>query len=186
VRTKVTFETWLSSKKKFLDQDVFYNVIFRKPPSLLRVRWCCLLETQRENQKWSPISTARKVESEVSCCVVCSNTSTFATDDAPTVSHSVFAVSCWPFGTPVAPAWTLVLRSSIQRTDSLGLLCVSFPDVGEEGRLLWDAIAMWWLWFVGSLKLFVSFAEEPSKRHSILQKRPMILRSLLIVATTYL
>jgi len=42
---------------------------------------------------------------------------------------------------------------------------------------------MGWLRFVGSLKLQVSFAKEPYKRDDILQKRPIILRSLLIVAT---
>jgi len=36
---------------------------------------------------------------------------------------------------------------------------------------------------VGSFKLQVSFAKEPYKRDYILQKRPMILRSLLHVAT---
>jgi len=40
-----------------------------------------------------------------------------------------------------------------------------------------------WLRLVGSLKLLVSFAKEPYKRDDILQKRPIILRSLLIVAT---
>ena len=38
---------------------------------------------------------------------------------------------------------------------------------------------------VGSLKLWVSFAKEPYKRDYILQKRPMIVRSLIIVATAY-
>jgi len=36
---------------------------------------------------------------------------------------------------------------------------------------------------VGSIKLQLSFAKEPYKRDYILQKRPVILRSLLIVAT---
>ena len=45
--------------------------------------------------------------------------------------------------------------------------------------------AMGWLRVVGSLKLQVSFAKEPYKREDILQKRPIILRSLLIVATPY-
>jgi len=45
--------------------------------------------------------------------------------------------------------------------------------------------AMGWLWLVGSLKLQVSFAKEPYKRDDVLQKRPVILRSLLIVATPY-
>jgi len=42
---------------------------------------------------------------------------------------------------------------------------------------------MGWLRFIGSLKLSVSFAKEPYKRDDILQKRPIILRSLLIEAT---
>ena len=46
-------------------------------------------------------------------------------------------------------------------------------------------VAMGWLRLVGSLKSQVSFAKEPYKRDDILQKRPMILRSLLIVATPY-
>ena len=43
--------------------------------------------------------------------------------------------------------------------------------------------AMGWLRLVDSLKLWVSFAKEPYKRDDILQKRPVILWSLLIVAT---
>jgi len=42
---------------------------------------------------------------------------------------------------------------------------------------------MGWLRLVGSLKLLVSFAKEPRKRDYILQKRPRILRILLIAAT---
>jgi len=41
-----------------------------------------------------------------------------------------------------------------------------------------------WLRLAGSLKLWVSFAKEPHKRDYVLQKRPIILRSLLIIATT--
>ena len=44
---------------------------------------------------------------------------------------------------------------------------------------------MWWLRLAGFLKLYVSFAKEPYKRDNILQKRPIIFRSLLIVATPY-
>jgi len=44
---------------------------------------------------------------------------------------------------------------------------------------------MGWLPLVGSLKVQVSFAKEPYKRDDILQKRPIILNSLLIVATPY-
>jgi len=42
---------------------------------------------------------------------------------------------------------------------------------------------MGWLRSVGSLKLWVSYANEPYKRDHILHKRPIILRSVLIVAT---
>ena len=42
---------------------------------------------------------------------------------------------------------------------------------------------MGWLRWVGSLKLQVSFAKEPYKQDDILQKRPVISRNLLIVAT---
>ena len=45
---------------------------------------------------------------------------------------------------------------------------------------------MGWLRSVGALKLQVSFAKEPYKRDYILQQRPIILRSLLIEATSYL
>jgi len=44
---------------------------------------------------------------------------------------------------------------------------------------------MGWLWLVGPIKLHVSIAKEPYKKDDILQKRPMILRSLLTVATPY-
>jgi len=45
---------------------------------------------------------------------------------------------------------------------------------------------MTWLRLVGSLKLRVSFAKEPYKGDDILQRRPIILRGPLIVATPYL
>jgi len=47
------------------------------------------------------------------------------------------------------------------------------------------AMNMGWLRLVGSLKLYVSFAKDPYKRDDILQQRPIIWRSLLIVATLY-
>ena len=52
---------------------------------------------------------------------------------------------------------------------------------------IWSSIYLYmgWLRLVGSLKLQVSFAKEPYKRDNILQKRPLILRSLQIVATPY-
>ena len=46
-------------------------------------------------------------------------------------------------------------------------------------------VTMGWLPLVGSLKLYVSFTKESYETGDILQKRPIILRSLLIVATPY-
>jgi len=43
-----------------------------------------------------------------------------------------------------------------------------------------------WLWWAGAWKLQVSFAESSLFYRALLQKRPIILRSLLIVATPYL
>ena len=43
--------------------------------------------------------------------------------------------------------------------------------------------SMGWLRLVVSFKLWVSFAKEPYKRHYILQKKPVNLRSLIIVST---
>ena len=44
---------------------------------------------------------------------------------------------------------------------------------------------MGWLMLVESIKLYLSFAKEPHNRDAILQKRPIILSILLIVATPY-
>jgi len=52
----------------------------------------------------------------------------------------------------------------------------------ETGSL---RIPMEWLRLVGSLKLQVSFAECRLFYMALLQKRPIILRSLVIVATPY-
>jgi len=49
-----------------------------------------------------------------------------------------------------------------------------------------ERISMGCLRLVGSLKLYVSFAKEPYKRDVYSPKRPVILSSLLIVATPYL
>jgi len=45
---------------------------------------------------------------------------------------------------------------------------------------------MGWLRLVGSLKLWVSSAEYHLFHRALLQKRPMILRSLLVITTPYL
>jgi len=48
---------------------------------------------------------------------------------------------------------------------------------------LFESLYMGWLRLVGSLKLQVSFAKYRLFYRALLQKRPMILRSILIVAT---
>jgi len=69
-------------------------------------------------------------------------------------------------------------------------VCVSERERGRKRMcvcaLLFFRDTMGWLRLVGSLKLQVSFAKEPYKRDDILQKRSIILRRLLIVATPYL
>ena len=46
-------------------------------------------------------------------------------------------------------------------------------------------LIMGWLRLIGCFKLWVSFVKEPYKSDDILQKRPIIWRSMLIVATPY-
>jgi len=62
--------------------------------------------------------------------------------------------------------------------------CNTLQHTATHCKSSWVALyAMRWLWWVCSLKWWVSFAKEPYKTDDILQKRPMILRRLLIVAT---
>ena len=63
-------------------------------------------------------------------------------------------------------------KSSVYTQKSNPLFSTSILDMG-------------WLRLVGALKVQVSFAKEPYKRDDILQKKPIILRRLLIVATPY-
>jgi len=62
------------------------------------------------------------------------------------------------------------------------ILGVGFCCVDDDKMHYPCGVGMGWLRLVGSLKLQVSFAKETYKRDDILQKRPIILRSLLIVA----
>jgi len=63
--------------------------------------------------------------------------------------------------------------------------CVAEPIFKNQrgGGLQAPRNDMGWLRLVGSLKLQVYFAKEPYKRDDILPKRPIILRSLLSIAT---
>jgi len=62
------------------------------------------------------------------------------------------------------------------------------PQIHERMSLICCNIlfGMGWLWLLGSIKSYVSFAKEPYKRDNILQKRPKIWSILLTVATPYI
>jgi len=55
----------------------------------------------------------------------------------------------------------------------------------DSSRTVYGLINLWWLRLVGSLELQVSFAEHSLFYRALLQKKSIILRSLLIVATPY-
>ena len=59
-------------------------------------------------------------------------------------------------------------------------------QTSQDTNFVWYIFGIGWLQLVGSFKSQVSFTKEPYKRDCILQKRPMILRNLLIVATPYI
>ena len=66
------------------------------------------------------------------------------------------------------------------------LACVYVTSCSSSFSIpLLSGSCMGWLRWEGSLKLQVSLAKEPCKKVYILQKRPGILRSVLIVATPY-
>jgi len=70
--------------------------------------------------------------------------------------------------------------------DKICLLCTTVNGANKMcHKYGYHMSHMGWLRFVGSSKVQVFFAKEPYKRDDILQKRPIILRSLLIVATLY-
>ena len=53
----------------------------------------------------------------------------------------------------------------------------------QRAAIAVQASSMGWLRLVGSLKLYVCFAEYRLFYRALLQKRPVFLRSLLVVAT---
>ena len=70
---------------------------------------------------------------------------------------------------------------------SMMMYCV-YRQTYRRLQIGWHSISILWGgfgWLVASIKLQVSFAKEPYKRDDILQKRPIILSILLIVATPY-
>jgi len=77
------------------------------------------------------------------------------------------------------PAGSKILQIFFSQTTSI------LWQLGNSESLLSNSWSLLWgAYDVGSLKLLLlSFAKEPYKKDYILQKRPTILRSLLIVAT---
>jgi len=69
--------------------------------------------------------------------------------------------------------------------DSTQKFGMSIEDTNHSLHRQARTLNMGCLQLVGSLKCKVSFAKEPWERDDILQKKPIILRSLLIVATQY-
>ena len=107
-----------------------------------------------------------------------------------TLSCSLLLLLTWSYRF-LSHAHTHSLISSLARPLSfihVYPLSLSFSHTRE----LWYTTShvhmytMGWLRWVGSLKIHVSFAKEPYKRDDILQKRHIILRSLLIVAIFHL
>jgi len=77
----------------------------------------------------------------------------------------------------------------VTHTFVCGMMLLQIPTATRESCVAAAQNTQWtslgWLRLVSSLKLQDSVAKEPYKRDNILQKRPIILRSLLIVATPY-
>jgi len=67
----------------------------------------------------------------------------------------------------------------------MSLTVIPGPDILDLHNVCGSTIHMRWLRLVGSLKLWVYFAEYRLFYRASLRKRPIILRGLLIVATPY-
>ena len=88
----------------------------------------------------------------------------------------------WPsYVVNLAVSWLLRILILKSKHRSMAFVCEVSLYVCEMSQ----KSAMGWLRLVGSLKLQVSFAKESYKRDHILQKRPLILRSLLYIASWY-
>jgi len=116
-----------------------------------------------------------------SLCHVTSRRVSFSSCYERVVSHTKESFHIWM--SPFTRLAVKRLGSVLQYVVVCGVLAASHLCF-HFLTLLWIS-DMGWLRLVGSLKLQVSFAKEPYKRVDILQKRLMILRSLLIVATSY-
>ena len=73
----------------------------------------------------------------------------------------------------------------IYKRHAHGEHCMHTKNILSCARSFSSRYDMGWLRLVGSLELWVSFAKDFYKRDYILQKRPIILRSLQIIANPY-
>jgi len=98
--------------------------------------------------------------------------------------HTYMNESSFPYMNKSCDTWIKFSTFSPDHNGRVEFLCVDFfCSTVAWGRLA--ITAMGGLRLVGSSRLYVSFAKEPYKRDYILQKRHIILRSVLIVATPY-
>ena len=100
--------------------------------------------------------------------------------------------SCLSMLQALAPYTAKVMRAYIDKclrdaVIEVGILQDLFDSKFSGAKSLWVCYqcAMGWLRLVGSLESHVSFAEYRLFDRALLQQRPIIIRSLLIVATPY-
>jgi len=81
--------------------------------------------------------------------------------------------------------WMCVLSVCVSTSALCVYVCMHMPLHTTESLILHLMHYMGWLRLGGSLKLLVSFTEYSLFYRALLQKRPLYLRILLIVATPY-
>ena len=101
-------------------------------------------------------------------------------------THVVPYVLCVKDASNLSILWGSLLRHpglfrNLGLLRHLGLFLHVVRDMSFVTFVLWGGLR-----WVGALKLQVSFAKEPYKRDDILQKRPTILRHILIVSTPFI
>ena len=102
----------------------------------------------------------------------------------PAVNFTASAGNPWRVNVQVCVYCVLkkLFLSSGRCIWTFGIACCYFHCLCRRSSAL-QCASMGWLRVVASLQLFSSFAKELYKRDHILQKRPFISRSLIIVAT---
>ena len=99
------------------------------------------------------------------------------------LSRTMFPIQCFPriFWSPHSVSHTVFPANCVKGTqyvrETMDVVLFSLDSVSHTVF----PSHMGWLWLVGSIKLWVSFAKEPYKTDNILQKRPIILSILLTV-----